>query len=98
MTNMTQNASLCWAKNLTIFHEQCNNVTVEVPLNISKWIILNPFDSKDSNEIIDDVKNNATKNVTGLIFETNQIITTNQTYSEPSIISEASYGLSTKSQ
>lgn len=30
-------------------------------------------------------------NVTGLIFETNQIISTNQSYSYPPIISEVAY-------
>lgn len=58
-----------------------------------KWIIINPFDSTYSNQIIEEVKNKNDSNVTGLIFETNQIISTNQSYKSPSIISEASYNL-----
>jgi hypothetical protein len=57
----------------------------------NSWIILNPFDKTDSSAIIDEVRNNPDKNVTGLIFETNQIISTNQTYAWPQIMSEASY-------
>ena len=74
---------MCFAPTLAEFHAECNNKTIEEELNISKWIILNPFEQDYSNEIIDDIKNNATKNVTGLIFETNQIISTNQSYSYP---------------
>ena len=36
-----------------------------------RWIILNPFEKTASNEIIEEVKDNPDKNVTGLIFETN---------------------------
>jgi len=56
--------------------------------------MINPFVAAKSNEIITDLNDpemidNLTE-VVGLIFETNQIVTTNSTYSHPPIISEAS--------
>ena len=55
--------------------------------------MINPF-SAASNEIITDLNDDAMLvnlgEVVGLIFETNQIVTTNSTYSHPPIISEAS--------
>ena len=52
------------------------------------------FDAGSSNEIITDLNDpdmvaNLSE-VVGLIFETNQIVTTNSTYGHPPIISEAS--------
>ena len=67
---------MCYAPTLQKFKDECNNETLKAE-GYEKWIILNPFDSDNSNEIIDDVKNDPDKNVTGLIFETNQIISTN---------------------
>ena len=56
--------------------------------------MINPFVASKSNEIITDLNSpdmeaNLTE-VVGLIFETNQIVTTNSTYAHPPIISEAS--------
>lgn len=79
---MTQLAYMCFSPNITYFNTTCNNETMKAA-GYDKWIILNPFDSTYSNEIIDEVKNNPDRNVTGLIFETNQIISTNQSYSYP---------------
>lgn len=67
---------MCYATTLDNFHNNCQNETA-AEAGIFNWIIMNPFKSEDSNEIIDDIKNDRDKNVTGLIFETNQIITTN---------------------
>lgn len=76
---------MCFAENLTQWNESCNyNQTIPNNMRIdsdnstfAKWIILNPFEGKQSNIIIDYIKNNETTNVTGMIFETNQIISTN---------------------
>lgn len=38
--------------------------------------------------MIDSVKNNISSRIDGLIFITNQLISTNQTYSDPEVISE----------
>lgn len=81
---------MCFATNISQFNSSCNNETMKA-LGYEKWIILNPFEKTYSNEIIEEIKNNPDKNVTGLIFETNQIISTNQSYSWPQIMSEASY-------
>ena len=56
--------------------------------------MINRFAASKSNEIITDLNDpdmvaNLSE-VVGLIFETNQIVTTNSTYSHPPIISEAS--------
>lgn len=67
---------MCYARNITYFNQTCNNETLKAQ-GITKWIILNPFEKNASNEIIDQIKNNPDQNVTGLIFETNQIISTN---------------------
>lgn len=77
---------MCLSPNITYFNDTCNQT-----LPGQKWILLNPFDQSHSNEIIDTIKNNPDMNVTGLIFETNQIISTNQSYSYPQIISEVAY-------
>jgi hypothetical protein len=53
--------------------------------------LINPFSKNDSNEIIQYYNNGTGDNVIqGLIFETDQIITAQRTYSYPQIISEAS--------
>jgi hypothetical protein len=67
---MTQIGYMCFSPNVTYFNDTCNNETMKA-LGYNQWIILNPFDKTASNEIIDEVKNNPDKNVTGLIFETN---------------------------
>lgn len=67
---------MCFAMNITQFNSSCNNDTMR-DAGYNSWIILNPFDKTDSSEIIDEIRNNPDKNVTGLIFETNQIISTN---------------------
>ena len=58
--------------------------------------MINPFVASQSNEIITDLNDQTTyenyTDVVGLIFETNQIVTTNSTYAHPPIISEASDG------
>lgn len=57
--------------------------------------MINPFAKNESNEIIQFYNNDTGKgdtSVQGLIFETDQIITAQKTYSNPSIISEASTG------
>lgn len=94
---MTQNAVMCYATTLENFHNNCQNQTA-ADQGLFNWIIMNPFKSESSNEIIDDIKNDRDKNVTGLIFETNQIITTNQTYEWPQIMSEATYDTCAKFQ
>jgi len=88
--NLTQSGVMCFAQTLEIFHNECQNQTA-ADQGFFNWFIMNPFKSESSNEIIDDIKNDRDKNVTGLIFETNQIITTNQTYEWPQIMSEATY-------
>ena len=54
--------------------------------------MINPFSQSDSNEIIESVKKlDFNYNVVGLIFVTSSMISTNQTYTQPQIISEVSY-------
>lgn len=56
------------------------------------WIMINPFSQIDSNEIMESVKPlDFNYNVVGLIFVTSSMISTNQTYAQPPIISEVSY-------
>ena len=87
---------MCFAETIEQFNTSCNdNITIpgnnhnrtanasEGTVDMGeyvKWIILNPFQTANSNDIIDEIKDKPDKNVTGLIFETNQIISTNQTY------------------
>jgi hypothetical protein len=54
--------------------------------------MINPFSQADSNEVIEAVKQlDFNYNVAGLIFVTSSMISTNQTYAQPPIISEVSY-------
>ena len=61
---------MCYAKNMTLFNQTCNNENSKAE-GYDQWIIINPFDSTYSNQIIEEVKNNNDSDVTGLIFETN---------------------------
>lgn len=85
-TNLVEREGmLCYSESISSFRTQCNESHNETD---DRWIVIHPFDATYSNELIDDIKNNDTTRVDGLIFVTSQLISTNQSYSEPAIISE----------
>lgn len=86
-TDMNTTGYLCYAEQWANYTDECYSKD-----SSANWILLNPFDSNYTNEMIKSLSNDTdpiANQVTGLIFDLDERMTADGTYNRPPIISEA---------
>ena len=89
---MSLNASFCYADTLQDFKSNCRNPAENKSANFSddynftkKWIVANMFQNIFSNDLIK-FANNASSNIEGIIFISDQQISSEAMYEHPTLI------------
>ena len=82
---MTINGTFCYADKYEDFVTNCQNKTGTID-NTTHWIVANMFSNKNSNDMIKNASKYNESQITGLIFISNQEITSEHRYEHPELI------------